>query len=77
MLEFRNFSGAAGEYPLPSRGQEQDRIPAHVEWQRLSGRTHLGCHLENYQQADGSVRIPEALQPYMGTDCIPARISAK
>ena len=22
--------------------------------------------LENHQQADGSVRIPEALQPYMG-----------
>ena len=22
--------------------------------------------LENYQEADGSVRVPEALQPYMG-----------
>ncbi|MFO0453445.1 MAG: serine--tRNA ligase, partial [Pseudomonadota bacterium] len=22
--------------------------------------------LENYQQADGSVRVPEALRPYMG-----------
>jgi seryl-tRNA synthetase len=22
--------------------------------------------LENYQQADGSIRIPKALQPYMG-----------
>ncbi len=22
--------------------------------------------LENYQEADGSVRIPEALKPYMG-----------
>ncbi|KPK59874.1 MAG: seryl-tRNA synthetase [Gammaproteobacteria bacterium SG8_31] len=27
--------------------------------------------LENYQQADGSVTIPEALRPYMGTDRIP------
>lgn len=26
--------------------------------------------LENYQQADGSVIIPEALRPYMGTDVI-------
>ena len=26
--------------------------------------------LENHQQADGSVRIPEALQPYVGTDVI-------
>jgi len=29
------------------------------------GRT-LACILENYQQADGSVRIPDALVPYMG-----------
>ena len=29
------------------------------------GRT-LVAVLENHQQADGSVRIPKALQPYMG-----------
>jgi seryl-tRNA synthetase len=29
------------------------------------GRTYLAV-LENYQQADGSVRVPEALVPYMG-----------
>src|SRR5271155_4404671 len=29
------------------------------------GRTGLAI-LENYQQADGSVRVPKALQPYMG-----------
>jgi seryl-tRNA synthetase len=28
--------------------------------------------LENYQQADGSVVVPEALRPYMGTDRITA-----
>jgi seryl-tRNA synthetase len=33
------------------------------------GRTWLAV-LENYQQADGSVLIPEALRPYMGTDRI-------
>jgi seryl-tRNA synthetase len=31
------------------------------------GRTWLAL-VENYQQADGSILIPEALQPYMGTD---------
>jgi seryl-tRNA synthetase len=35
------------------------------------GRTWVAI-VENYQQADGSIRIPEALQPYMGTDHIPA-----
>ena len=33
------------------------------------GRT-LAAILENYQQADGSVIIPEALRPYMGVDRI-------
>jgi len=29
------------------------------------GRT-VAAILENYQEEDGSVRIPEVLQPYMG-----------
>ncbi len=29
------------------------------------GRTLIAV-LENYQQADGSVKVPEALRPYMG-----------
>lgn len=33
------------------------------------GRTWLAI-LENYQQEDGSVRIPKALAPYLGTDVI-------
>ena len=33
------------------------------------GRT-LVAILENYQNADGSVTVPKALQPYMGTDVI-------
>ena len=36
------------------------------------GRT-VAAILENYQQADGSVIIPEALRPYMGTDRIAAK----
>ena len=36
------------------------------------GRT-LVAVLENYQQADGSIRVPEALKPYMGADVIVPR----
>lgn len=36
------------------------------------GRTWVAI-VENYQQADGSVLIPEVLQPYMGTDRITAK----
>ena len=35
------------------------------------GRTWIAI-VENYQQADGSILIPEALRPYMGIDRIPA-----
>ncbi len=35
------------------------------------GRTMVAI-LENYQNADGSITIPEALQPYMGMSVIPA-----
>jgi len=28
--------------------------------------------VENYQQADGSIVVPEVLRPYMGIDRIPA-----
>jgi seryl-tRNA synthetase len=36
------------------------------------GRTWVAI-VENYQQADGSVQIPEALRPYMGTDRLTPR----
>ena len=35
------------------------------------GRTWIAV-VENYQQADGSILMPEALRPYMGIDRIPA-----
>jgi seryl-tRNA synthetase len=36
------------------------------------GRTWLAI-IENYQQADGSIMIPEALVPYMGVEKIGAK----
>jgi seryl-tRNA synthetase len=35
------------------------------------GRTWIAV-VENYQRGDGSILVPEALQPYMGIDVIPA-----
>ena len=36
------------------------------------GRTWIAI-VENYQQPDGSVRVPEALRPYLGVDAIPGK----
>ncbi len=33
------------------------------------GRTYLAV-LENYQQADGTVEVPEVLVPYMNCDTV-------
>jgi seryl-tRNA synthetase len=35
------------------------------------GRTWIAI-VENYQQADGSIVVPEVLRPYMGMERIPA-----
>ncbi len=37
------------------------------------GRTWIAV-VENYQQADGSIVVPEVLRPYMGIDLIPAAV---
>ena len=33
----------------------------------------LACILEHYQNADGSVTVPDVLRPYLGTDTLPPR----
>ena len=67
LLELRRLPGAAHEGPLPRR--RTARGPRFVHTLNGSGlavgRTLIAV-LENYQQADGSVAIPEALRPYMG-----------
>jgi seryl-tRNA synthetase len=53
----------------PAKGQKP-RLVHTLNGSGLAiGRT-LVAVLEQYQQADGTVRVPEALQPYMGTDLI-------
>ncbi len=56
--------------------QEEKKKPSFVHTLNGSGlavgRTWLAI-LENYQQADGSVMIPEVLRPYMDTDRIVPR----
>ena len=59
--------------PAPVDGKKQKPRWAHtINGSGLAvGRT-LVAILENYQQADGSFEIPEALRRYMGVDRIPA-----
>ncbi len=40
------------------------------------GRTWMAV-VENYQQSDGSITIPEVLRPYMGTALVPGPVNTK
>ena len=51
-----NFKGSRYLHTLNGSG-----LPA--------GRT-MAAIMENYQQADGTIKVPDVLVPYMGTDVI-------
>ena len=60
-MRFRRTAGAPTEYVHTLNGSGL-----------AVGRTMVAI-MENYQQADGSVVVPEVLRPYMGCDVITKR----
>ncbi|WP_370894280.1 serine--tRNA ligase [Janibacter sp. GXQ6167] len=52
------------------RGEKGTRIVATLNGTMATTRW-LVAILENHQQADGSVRVPEGLRPFLGTDVLP------
>jgi len=70
---FENFQARRANIRYRPEGKSKTELVHTLNGSALAvGRTWVAI-VENYQQADGSVRIPEALQPYMGTDRITAR----
>jgi seryl-tRNA synthetase len=51
----------------PARG-EKPRYVHTLNGSGLAVPRTLACLLEHYQEADGGVRVPEALRPYLGVD---------
>src|ERR1700730_6283016 len=67
---FETFQARRANIRYRSEGKNKSEFLHTLNGSALAvGRTWVAI-LENYQQADGSVRIPEALQPYMGSDRI-------
>ena len=48
------------------KGEKQPRLVHTLNGSGVAVGRALIAILENYQEADGSIRVPEALQPYMG-----------
>ncbi|HUK25223.1 MAG TPA: serine--tRNA ligase [Terriglobales bacterium] len=67
---FESFQARRANIRFRPEGKKKSELLHTLNGSGLAvGRTWLAI-LENYQQADGTVIIPEALRPYMGTDRI-------
>ena len=70
---FESFQARRANIRFRREGRNKSELVHTLNGSALAvGRTWLAV-VENYQQADGSVTIPEALRPYMGTDRITAK----
>ncbi|HWZ82590.1 MAG TPA: serine--tRNA ligase [Terriglobales bacterium] len=70
---FESFQARRANIRFRPEGKNKTELVHTLNGSALAvGRTWVAI-VENYQQADGSVRIPEALQTYMGTDRITPR----
>jgi seryl-tRNA synthetase len=63
---FEDFQSRRGNIRFKRKGQKGTELVHTLNGSGLAvGRT-VAAILENYQQIDGSVKVPEALKPYMG-----------
>ena len=69
------LSGSSREYPVPSQGKNKTEfVHTLMEGAGPQAISHAWVAIvENYQQADGSVIIPEVLRPYIGAERITAK----
>lgn len=67
---FRDFQARRGNIRFKETGQKGTQFVHTLNGSGLAvGRT-MAAVLENYQQPDGSVKIPEVLQPYLGREVL-------
>lgn len=67
---FRDFQARRGNIRFKESGQKGTQFVHTLNGSGLAvGRT-MAAVLENYQQPDGSVKVPEVLQPYLGRDVL-------
>ena len=66
LLGVRRFPGAAHECALPRQGGPRRASVHTLNGSGVAVGRALIAVMENYQQADGSIAVPDVLQPYMG-----------
>lgn len=69
---FVDFQARRGDIRFKEAGKKGTQYVHTLNGSGLAiGRT-MAAILENYQQSDGSIRVPEVLQPYLRRETIPA-----
>jgi len=63
---FENFQARRGNIRFKKKGKKGTELVHTLNGSGLAVGRCVAAILENFQQADGSVRIPDALQTYMG-----------
>ncbi|BAS59110.1 seryl-tRNA synthetase [Leptolyngbya boryana NIES-2135] len=67
---FKDFQARRGNIRFKEAGQKGTQFVHTLNGSGLAiGRT-MAAVLENYQQADGTVRVPDVLQPYLGREVL-------
>jgi seryl-tRNA synthetase len=67
---FTDFQARRANIRFRAAKGEKPRFVHTLNGSGLAFPRTIACLLEHYQQADGSVLVPEALRPYLGTDRI-------
>ena len=76
LLEFRGVPGAPRQYSYSRAGRSPNSCTPLNGSGLAVGRTWVAI-VENYQQKDGSVVVPEALRPYLNAEVITASAQLK
>jgi seryl-tRNA synthetase len=63
---FQDFQARRGNIRFRRKGKKGTELVHTLNGSGLAAGRTFAAILENFQQADGSVRIPEALRPYLG-----------
>src|SRR5437660_2145507 len=67
---FAEFQARRANIRFRAAKGEKPRLVHTLNGSGLALPRTIACILEHYQNADGTVRVPDALQPYLGTDRI-------
>ncbi len=63
---FQDFQARRGNIRFRRKGKKGTELVHTLNGSGLAAGRTFAAILENFQQADGSVRVPEALRPYLG-----------